>query len=366
MWPEIEALLADAVGRGVVPGGAVAVWSRGGQVRSCGVGQAELRPRSRAVAPGLAWDLASLTKVLCTTSLAMRFVDRGCLDLDAPVRERLPGAPAGVTAAHLLHHSSGLPAWAPLHTGVAEAGLPWGSPGARAHVVAAALGAGLESAPGVRHRYSDLGFLVLGALLEAIGGDRIDRLFEREVRAHAGVDLRWGWPGAAATEDCPVRGRVLAGEVHDLNAAAMGGLAPHAGLFGTPEAAAGLGGWLLRAWDGAEPSLSSATVRRFWSAEGAGSHRLGWDGVTPGGSSAGARWPLDGVGHLAFTGCSLWLAPRQGVAVALCTNRVHPMVEGGAVPGAPITPRYAAFKALRPALHGAVVAAVEREGRWAD
>lgn len=366
MWPEVQALLDDAVARGVVPGAALAVRARDGDVRSFRTGHAELRPRKRLALPGHAWDLASLTKVLCTTSVAMRLVERGCLDLDAPVQEHLPTAPVGVTAAHLLHHSSGLAAWAPLHIGVTAAGLPWGSPAARAHMVEAALRSGLEAPPGTRHRYSDLGFLVLGALLEAAGGDRIDRLFEREVRAHAGVDLRWGWPGAAATEDCPTRGRVLAGEVHDLNAAAMGGLAPHAGLFGSPEAAVGLASWLIRARDGGEASLSSATVRRFWSAAGPGSHRLGWDGVTPGGSSAGSRWPLDGVGHLAFTGCSLWIAPRQRVAVALCTNRVHPHIEGGAVPGAPASARYVAFKALRPAVHGAIVAALVREAAWAD
>ena len=110
--------------------------------------------------------------------------------------------------------------------------------------------------------------------------------------------------------------------------------------------------------------LSSETVRTFWQYRGVGSHRLGWDGVTPGGSSAGARWPLDGVGHLAFTGCSLWIAPEQGVVVALCTNRLHPEIEGGAVPDAPVGPRYAAFKALRPALHTAVIAALEADGRW--
>ena len=365
MWPEVHRALDEAVAAGVVPGAALCVRTADGLVRSHGVGAAELRPRARPVTAGMAWDLASLTKVLCTTSVAMRLVEDGRLDLEAPVQEVLPGAPAGVSAAHLLQHASGLPAWGPLHGTVAAAGHPWGSPAARACVVAQAAQATPASAPGHRHCYSDLGFLVLGAVLEAIGGDRIDRLFEREVRRHAGADLRWGWPGAAATEDCPVRGRVLAGEVHDLNAASMGGLAPHAGLFGTPEAAVGLAAWLLCAWQGGRLELSAATVRRFWGTPGPGSHRLGWDGVTPGGSSAGGLWPLDGVGHLAFTGCSLWVAPRQGLIVGLCTNRVHPEIEGGAVPGAAPSPRYAAFKALRPALHTAIVRACMRDGSWA-
>jgi CubicO group peptidase (beta-lactamase class C family) len=364
MWPEVEAVLRRAVDDGVVPGAALCVGTRDGQRWSSALGCAELRPLRRPVAPGLAWDLASLTKVLCTTSVAMRLVEEGRLDLDRPVCAWVPEAPPGVTAAHLLQHGSGLPAWGPLHERVDAAGLAWGSPAARASMVEAALAPGLEAAPGQRHRYSDLGFLLLGAVLEAVGGERIDRLFERLVRRHSGADLRWGWPGAAATEDCPRRGRVLVGEVHDLNAAAMGGLAPHAGLFGTPEAVAAHGLWLLRAWDGVGEGLSAGTVRRFWSSVGPGSHRLGWDGVTPGGSSAGPRWPLDGVGHLAFTGCSLWIAPRQGAVVALCTNRVHPVIEGGAVPSAPVSPRLAAFKRLRPAVHTAVVAGLEAEGRW--
>lgn len=105
-------------------------------------------------------------------------------------------------------------------------------------------------------------------------------------------------------------------------------------------------------------------MRDAWTARGPGSHRLGWDGVTPGGSSAGPRWPLDGVGHLGFTGCSVWVAPRQRVVVALLSNRVHPEVAGGAVPDAPVSKRYAAFKRLRPALHTAVVEALDAQGRW--
>ena len=366
MWPEVAAVLDEAVSSGVVPGAALCVRTRDGATHSHSVGHAELRPTVRPVRPGLPWDLASLTKVLCTTSVAMCLVERGILDLDEPIAAHLEGAPRGVTAAHLLHHSSGLPAWLPLHAAVDEAGLSWGSAEARALVLDAALGAERASRPGQRHRYSDLGFLALGALLEAVGGERLENLFEDLVRSPSGADLRWGWSGAAATEDCPVRGRVVSGEVHDLNAACMGGVAAHAGLFGSPEAVARVGAWRLSAHDGDATELSASTVRRFWTARGPGSHRLGWDGVTPGSSSAGPLWPLDGVGHLGFTGCSVWIAPRQGVVVTLCSNRVHPDIEGGAVPGAPITPRLAAFKAFRPAVHTAVATVLGREGSWCD
>lgn len=364
MWADVEALLAESIEAGTIPGAALSVQCVDGWGWRCGLGHAELRPRRRPVVAGLPWDLASLTKVLCTTSVAMRLVDEGLLSLDASAAQWVPGLAERITVSDLLQHGSGLPAWRPLYTVVDSAGLPWGSVAARGAVLDDIVRGGTEVAPGTRHRYSDLGFLVLGTVLERVGGDRIDRLFERLVRAPSGADLRWGWPGAAATEDCPVRGRVIVGEVHDLNAAGLGGIAPHAGLFGSADSVAALGTWLLRARAGGCPVLSSETVRTFWQYRGVGSHRLGWDGVTPGGSSAGARWPLDGVGHLAFTGCSLWIAPEQGVVVALCTNRLHPEIEGGAVPDAPVGPRYAAFKALRPALHTAVIAALEADGRW--
>jgi CubicO group peptidase (beta-lactamase class C family) len=153
------------------------------------------------------------------------------------------------------------------------------------------------------------------------------------------------------------------GEVHDLNAAVLGGIAPHAGLFGSADTVAQLGLTYL----GAQRSggwVSSATVDTFFSHRGPGSHHLGFDGVTPGASSAGPDWPLDGVGHLGFTGCSLWLAPQQGVSVALLANRVHPVIEGGAVPGSPLHPRYRRFKALRPAVHSAVVSVLSSAGHW--
>ncbi|RME20642.1 MAG: esterase, partial [Deltaproteobacteria bacterium] len=221
------------------------------------------------------------------------------------------------------------------------------------------------AAPGAVHCYSDLGILLLGAALEVVGGDRLDRLWDARVRRPTGVDLRFGWPDAAATEDCPVRRRVIVGEVHDLNAAVMGGIAPHAGLFGSAGEAAACAAWQLRAWQGrGDEGLDPELVRTAWGWTAAGSHHLGWDGVSQPGSTAGPSWPPDGVGHLGFTGTSLWVAPRQDVIVCLCTNRVHPTIEGGASPGQPVGPRTRAFRALRPAVHRAIVAALAAGGRW--
>lgn len=362
-WGPVIELLHRVEGQGATPGWALCVRSARRPIFTAQGGQAELRPRPRPVLLEHPWDLASLTKVLATTPLAMAMVAAGRLDLDAPLSELVPRAPAGVTARHCLSHCSGLPAWRPLWQ--ALRGRPWGTSRTRAAVLAEVVDTPLSSEPGTSHVYSDLGFLLLGAALETAGGDRLDRLFEQHVRRPSQVDLRWGWPAAAATEDCPVRGRVIVGEVHDLNAGLMGGIAPHAGLFGSVEAVAAAGAWQLRAWQGeADEGLEPAVVRRFWSERGPGSHYLGWDGVSPQGSSASERWPDDGVGHLGFTGCSLWVAPQQDIVVAFCTNRVHPEIEGGALPGAVAGPRTQAFRALRPVVHRAVVEALERSGRW--
>lgn len=362
VFASADALLAEAVADGVIPGASYCVRSAGVVHHRFTVGRAEIRPEARPATDDTAWDLASLTKVLATTPVAMALVREGRISPDERVSTWLPEGPADVTLGHLLSHSSGLPAWAS-YSEILESDEA-GSAHTRADVLTHATQMNLEARPGSRYRYSDIGFLVLCAVLEEAGGAPLSTLFERYVAGPSGVDLRWGWSGAAATEDCPVRGRVIVGEVHDLNAWMMGGVSTHAGLFGTAAAVAALGAWQLRAFHGCDSEgLDPATVRRFFGAAGAGSHHWGWDGVSPGGS-AGDLWPTDGVGHLAFTGCSIWMAPRQDLVVALCTNRVHPVIEGGAVPDAPMHPRYAAFRVLRPALHTEIVTALVGCSAW--
>ena len=361
----VSVCLEEAIARGATAGASVSVRSLGGVDWSNDLGLAEACPRRRAVAAGQVWDVASLTKVLATASICMKLFDDGRLELDAPLSTLLDGAPDQVTPRTCLSHASGWPAWHRFFDEAIAQGRGWGTASTRQWLFQRAWTTALEAEPGTRHRYSDVGMLSLGAYLERLTNRRLDLLWHALVGDPLGVDLRWGWPGASATEACPVRGRVVVGEVHDLNAAVLGGVAPHAGLFGSARSVAGLGLAMLRCqreggW------VKAATVDTFFSHVGPGSHRLGWDGVTPGGSSAGPRWPLDGVGHLGFTGCSLWLAPRQGVSVALLANRVHPVVEGGSVPGAPLHPRYRRFKALRPAVHTAVVEALERCELWLD
>jgi CubicO group peptidase (beta-lactamase class C family) len=241
--------------------------------------------------PAKVYDLASLTKVLSTTEVAFRMAHAGVLDLDAGH----PLLPPGVTPGMCLSHTGGFQWWRDLAADVTRTGQPV----TRANVVRAAREAPLVTAPGTAHTYSDLGFIALGAVLEEVGGARIDGLWRGP--------LSWGHAAAESTGG-------ERGVVNDDNARVMGGVAPHAGLFGNARQVLAVAVRWLR---GEVPVPEGAFSRR-----GGGSHALGWD--TPSGemSSAGPRPPPDAIGHTGFTGTSLWMSPSRRAAVAILTNRV--------------------------------------------
>ncbi len=329
------------VAAGQIPSASVVVRVAGDEVLHHTAGLARLEP-PRPARPDEVYDLASVTKALGAATVAAGLIQGGALQLDAPTTRWGVGT-QGMTPRLLLAHCAGTSAWAPLYEDVPRA--LWGSTSARESILRAAAALPLESEPGTQHRYSDVGFLVLLAVLEAAGGARIDALLAPSLTASE-VDLRWGWTGAAATEDCPVRRHVVEGEVHDLNAAAMGGVSSHAGLFGTARHVATFAEALLDAAHGRRDDLPGAGLAALWSTRGLGSHRGGWDGVSTGYTSTGRWWPSDGVGHLGYTGTSVWVAPRHRVVVALLTNRVHP------------TDDTEAIRAGRPRIHDAVAEAL--------
>lgn len=333
--------VVDAVhAEGRIPALSIAVRVDGREELRHTVGEARRIPSPRAAAPDQRFDLASVTKVVAGATLAAAHLARGALRLDDPAARWLPGADPRVTIAHLLGHGSGLPAWAPLYAAVPRPA--WGTPEARAAILGAAWSTPLVAAPGAAHVYSDLGFLWLLGVLEALGGPLDAQLAALLGPAGLGA-LSYDGAGAAATEDCPLRGRVVEGEVHDANCAAMGGVSTHAGTFGDAPTLARFGDAVIDAASGRGPLPSPAPL---WSCAGPGTHRGGWDGVTPGASSTGGAWPADTVGHLGYTGTSLWLSPSRRVVVALLTNRVHPLDDKGPI------------RAARPRIHGAVAAAL--------
>jgi CubicO group peptidase (beta-lactamase class C family) len=348
---------------GVAPGLAAVVLARGKLAHESVHGEAQVEPAARPLHGTELFDVASLTK-LFVASLVARLADRGALDLDAPAARWLPGfrgQKEGVTVRHLLAHASGMAAWRPWHEVVARdavgrtAFLP---PGERPHaealagafrrgreLVEAALAVEpLEAPPGTRALYSDLGFIALGLLLERLAGVPLDRAVEAEVLAPLGLARTFFLPGLdparaqtlragvsfVATRRSPARGgEVLCGAVDDDNAWAVGGVSGHAGLFAAPSDVAGLGRAWLEALAGHSPWLSANTAERFVARdETPGSERaLGWDTPSREGSSLGARLgrgPRGAVGHLGFTGTSLWLDLDRDVVCVLLTNHVHP------------------------------------------
>lgn len=367
----VRELLADAVRAGVFPGAVLRVETELGETLEVPSGQLCREPEAARAASETRYDLASLTKVIATTAIAMRALERGALDIVAPVAAYLPGgAPAwtrDVAVHHLLSHGSGLAGWEPLHQMLVEHGVPLGGAEARRFVIDRILSSGPLDPPGQASRYSDLGFLLLGVVLENALGADLRTLFHREVREPFGLgrlDFRplgrvspselypesAPDPLIAPTEDCPWRGRVMVGEVHDENAWALGGIAPHAGLFGTAAEVARFGSEVLSAWRGRSNALGQTVVRRFarratrplgttWA--------LGWDTPSPGESSAGPTISRRAIGALGFTGTSLWIDPARGAVVVLLTNRVHPSRANEAIRG------------FRPRIHEAALAWVE-------
>jgi serine-type D-Ala-D-Ala carboxypeptidase len=269
------------------------------------------------------FDLASLTKAVGTSLAAMWLVQRGRLDLDTPAARHLaglrrPGADR-IRIWHLLAHASGLPAWRPYYRTFSGAAVPH-----------AAAREPLEAPAGERAVYSDLGFMLLGGIVSKIARRPLDALLRDEIYQPLGMRRtffvqrgRRRGMSFAPTGRCAWRGRVLLGEVHDENAAAMGGVAGHAGLFSTAHDLHVLCRALADAWSGQSGPISRDVLRAFWRRrEVLGSTWcLGWDAPSAHGSSAGRHFRR-AVGHLGYTGCSLWMDPGRGLWVVLLTNRV--------------------------------------------
>jgi CubicO group peptidase (beta-lactamase class C family) len=307
-----------------------------------------------------------------TSLLVMHGVGEGLLHLDTPLGNRLPmlADRPEVTLRRILAHAAGFPAHRKFYQEIPD-GL-WPRPDNRTEIVRRAAAEPASSPPGSRSIYSDLGFILLGELLEESMGARLDVLANRllfqplQLASMGFADLLAGAAQArfhghdvAPTERCPVRGKLVLGEVHDLNAYAMGGVAGHAGLFGNANDLLSLSFALCAAYRGsgvagAAPLVPPDVLRLFWqpAAIANSTWRLGWDGPAAVGSLAGSRLSRRAVGHLSFTGCSLWIDAEQETCVVVLCNRIHPKVRDD--------PR---FRALRPALNDAALEAIGYRAR---
>jgi len=341
-WVPLARYLDSSVARHAFPGAVVAVGRRDSVLFLHAVGRLDYE-HGTAVTARTEYDLASLTKVVGLTTAAMMLVDEGKLDLDAPVTRYVPAFAAGgdsVTVRHLLTHSSGLPAWRPFFQRVR----------ARVEMFALVNAEPLEAAPGARMAYSDLGAMLLTEIVEHLTGQRLDRFLETRLFVPLGMkDTRYLPPRTwlariAPTEmDSTWRHRLVRGEVHDENAASMGGVSGHAGLFSTApdlarfvrflmgtaarrQDAQGPGGAASGRGGGARaPLVRPETIALFTRVDrpGFSSRALGWD--TPSeNSSAGSHLSASAFGHTGFTGTSIWVDPGQDLFVILLTNRVYP------------------------------------------
>jgi CubicO group peptidase (beta-lactamase class C family) len=353
-------ILEKAIAERAFPACSLAVTVRGELIAHKALGRFTYDPGAPEVTTASLFDLASLTKVLATTTMAMILYERGLLDLETPVTAIVPEF-AGqfvdrfadndprrreITVRMLLAHTSGLPAYEKLFLRAQS----------REGLLRAAFTTPLAADPGARAEYSDIGFIVLGVVLERLADESLDAFCQREIFGPLGMTHTTFNPGHALKNSIPptaddrtFRHRIIQGEVQDENASVLGGIAGHAGLFSTAEDLAIFAHAML---NGGHPILRSSTVtielfsRRESVPEGT-SRALGWD--TPSApSQSGKYFSSRSFGHLGYTGTSLWIDPDRQLSITLLTNRTWPDSENQAI------------KQVRPAFHDAVIEVLEK------
>jgi serine-type D-Ala-D-Ala carboxypeptidase len=350
-------ILEKAIAARAFPACSVAVTCRGELVALHALGRFTYDPASPEVKIANLFDLASLTKVVATTTMAMILYERGLLDLEAPVAPIIPEFAGGsgeseddhlrhqVTLRMLPAHSSGLPAYEKLFLRART----------RERLLQAAFATPLTAAPGTRAEYSDIGFIILGVILERLADESLDAFCQREIFGPLGMMHTTFNPAPALRESIPptaddgtFRHRIIQGEVQDENASVLGGVAGHAGLFSTAEDLAIFAHAMLNT---GHPILRPETVAIFTQRESAPestSRTLGWD--TPSTPSQSGRYLLPrSFGHLGYTGTSLWIDPERQLSITLLTNRTWPDCQNHAI------------KQLRPVFHDAVIEALEKK-----
>lgn len=346
----VDQVLEDFLEQKAFPGGVVAIGHQGSLAHLHSFGRFSYDVEAPAVQADTLYDLASLTKVIATTTMTMILIDEERLALDTRVQDVLPlfvgPDKEKVTIRHLLTHTSGLDWWAPLF----EEAEGWQEYVQRIQAM------NLVYEPGTEHKYSDLGMILLGEILSRVAGEPFEDFVNERVFAPLGMTDTLYRPGPellpriAPTENDDRRGGIIRGFVHDENAFAMGGVAPHAGLFGTAENLARFAQMILNGGVFEHHRIvSRPTVELFTSLAGdipESTRALGWDTKSAENSSAGDFFSPNSFGHLGFTGTSLWIDPERRLFVILLTNRVHPTRENTLIRQARPAVANAAIRAL--------------------
>jgi len=347
-------VIEKAIAERAFPGATLAVGYRG-KVSVHAFGKLSYDAKAAATSPNTMYDIASLTKVVATTTLVAKLAEGDFavpLDLDAKIERYLPEWASGpnadwrhrVTVRHLLTHTSGLPAFKEY----------WRTSKGKLDTLARIFAEPLEYEPGTKEIYSDLGIILMAEIIERLTGRTLDDLAKNIIFSPLGMkDTMYRppkklWPQIAPTEiDNNLRHRLVQGEVHDENAFAIGGVSGHAGLFSTAPDLAAFCQMLLNGGVYAHQRiLRRATIAQFTTPQqlSGGTRTLGWAVPTEGGSS-GHYFSAHSFGHTGFTGTSIWIDPDRQLFVVLLTNRVQPTRENTKI------------QQVRPAVHDAVMQA---------
>ncbi|HUR37819.1 MAG TPA: serine hydrolase domain-containing protein [Terriglobales bacterium] len=331
-----------------VPGGSLLVTARGEVCHAQAFGRFTYAKESPVVTLETVFDLASVTKVVATTAMAMVLYDRGQLRLDQSLRAIVPEFAtddprrAVVTLRMLLAHSSGLPAHERYFEKVRT----------KDEILQAVFTTPLQDGPGIRTKYSDVGFILLGVALERLANESLDSFCARKIfaplemtRTRFNPPAEWKPHIPPTRDDAYFRHRIIQGEVNDENAFVLEGVAGHAGVFARAEDVARFALCMLR---GGTPIIRPDTIKLFTTRQpipGGTSRALGWDTPSPP-SQAGQHFSASSFGHLGYTGTSLWIDPERDVSITLLTNRTWPDAESQAI------------KQVRPAIHDAMMEAL--------
>jgi CubicO group peptidase (beta-lactamase class C family) len=359
-FPRTHRVLEQGLKDGVAPGFVVGVWEakQTEKLRVTACGNRRLEPSPLPMLPDTVFDIASVSKIFATATLCAVLVERGWVSWNTRLASIFPSYPwKNIEIEHLLSHTAGFiwwePFWERLRDQFAPRSLPEISIATRQSAMRRMVMACSPTAsPGERMEYSDISFLLLGFVLEEVTGMPLDQAVRRFLWEPMGLLDQDGpyyrrttqsatraYEEIAATELSPWHQTVLQGQVHDENCWAMGGYSGHSGVFARAEHLLRFSKALLGGF------LSNRTINEMWTKVsrpvGCGRTR-GWDTPSAQGSSAGRYFSTESVGHLGFTGTSLWIDPRAKLAVTLLSNRVHPSRENIKI------------RAFRPLLHDAV------------